>query len=111
MASKDERARAARVHGDDVLALRKETRLVHPVRDPKGLGVIGDGDALAADRRCGLGHLFDRRAAVGLVGVHLMIRAGNGAPLGMCLHHGPRVREADEAIAERRGLRGIWLVA
>ena len=35
--AKDERARVARVHLGDVLALRDETRLVHPVRDAKGL--------------------------------------------------------------------------
>jgi len=58
-------------------------------------------------RRGGLGHLFDRRAAVGLVGVHLVIRSRHGVPLGVCIDDGPRVRVGDEAVAKRRRRRRI----
>src|SRR5207249_8276147 len=46
-------------------------------------------------------HLFDRRAAVGLVGMHLMVRACRLAPLGMRLEHYPRLGVGDEAVAKR----------
>ena len=98
-AAEDHRARATGVHGGDVLALSHKARLVHSVRDAKRLRVIGDGDAFAPDRRGRLDHVFDRRAAVGLVGVHLMIRARHVAPLRVRVDDGARVRVCDEAIA------------
>ena len=36
-----------------------------------------------------------------------MIRSRHGAPLGVCIDDGPRVRVGDEAVAERRRRRRI----
>ena len=73
--------------------------------------MIGDHDALAPEGRRALGHLRDRRAAVGLVGMHLMIGRGGGVPLGMRGDHHPRPRVRQEPGAERRRRGHVWRVA
>jgi hypothetical protein len=68
--------------------------------------VVGDPDAVAADLGGRRGHVLDRRVAVGLLGVHLVIRSRHLAPLRMRVDDRPRVRVGDEAIAKRRRVGG-----
>ena len=49
--------------------------LVQAVGHGQRLRVVGDGDVLVAQRARRFGHLFERRAAVGLGGVHVQVAA------------------------------------
>ena len=61
-----------------LLGERDGALFVQAVGHGQRLGMIGDGDVLVAQRAGGLGHFFERGAAVGFGGVHVQVAADVG---------------------------------
>ncbi len=52
--------------------------LIETIRHRQSLGMIGNSDVFVAQRARRFGHLFQRRAAIGLGGMHVQIAANVG---------------------------------
>src|SRR2546430_2241051 len=68
-------AASARVPLVDRAPLLAQALRIEPERHRHALGVVGDGDVLVPERPRGIGHLGDRPATVGRLGVHLQVAA------------------------------------
>ena len=87
---------ADRIHFPNLMGERDGALFIQAVGHGQRLGMIGDGDIFVAARAAGFGHFFQRRAAVGLGGVHVQVAANvrlappvSEASLGRRFHLAP----------------------